>query len=461
MVEFGLKLEDNKVQEWSDKYINYEQLKKLIKSAKKAADARKDLDKRHPTLAAEVRAKQAAEQVKSTHSLPTVIDKNDLDVTTSAAASVSDGNKTPTDPLAFSAHSAPGSPNPDIDEDSAIVTEGELELLLPIKDKDGVMTGGSASCGNSVSSRAAKYGSNGSTKSSKSRLKRNFSENSFGSFFSSKVKGLLKPSYEQNIIDAIQAEKLAQEKFIIEIYRSVSSVNSFYSGIADDIENRLNLLREEVGPSYVFKKPDKHRLRNFRQNVQKRMTSIKTSVTNVHIHPSHENHGTVGRENSGSTQLGGGEEYVSDDDLELEELTHSERLTYDVKVKEADSVKRALVDMHRRSKLLINFAIMNSTGYVKIIKKFTKNFPEMKNEFDSLAKKGYSCEEGKRAIALSEQMEKYYASWFCDGNETEARSTMLPKKGDGLEMDWSQLRLGYRLGMCLILAIWVTWDCIW
>jgi len=38
---------------------------------------------------------------------------------------------------------------------------------------------------------------------------------------------------------------------------------------------------------------------------------------------------------------------------------------------------------------------------------------------------------------------------------------MLPKRGDGLSMDWSQLRLGYRLGMCAILALWVCWDCIW
>jgi hypothetical protein len=29
-----------------------------------------------------------------------------------------------------------------------------------------------------------------------------------------------------------------------------------------------------------------------------------------------------------------------------------------------------------------------------------------------------------------------------------------------MNMDWSQLRLGYRLGMCSVLAIWVCWDCI-
>lgn len=39
---------------------------------------------------------------------------------------------------------------------------------------------------------------------------------------------------------------------------------------------------------------------------------------------------------------------------------------------------------------------------------------------------------------------------FCIGN-----------RGDGLLMDWTQLRLGYRLGMCSVIALWVAWDCIW
>lgn len=59
------------------------------------------------------------------------------------------------------------------------------------------------------------------------------------------------------------------------------------------------------------------------------------------------------------------------------------------------------------------------------------------------------------------RMEKSYAEWFCDGNIQEARVSMLPKKGDSLEMDWTQLRLGYRLGMSAILTVWVCWDCIW
>ena len=44
--------------------------------------------------------------------------------------------------------------------------------------------------------------------------------------------------------------------------------------------------------------------------------------------------------------------------------------------------------------------------------------------------------------------EKIYAKWFCEGDIREAQAQMLTKRGDGLLMDWTQLRLGYRLGMC-------------
>lgn len=59
------------------------------------------------------------------------------------------------------------------------------------------------------------------------------------------------------------------------------------------------------------------------------------------------------------------------------------------------------------------------------------------------------------------RQEKIYSKWFCDGDLREAQAQMLTKKGDGLMMDWTQLRLGYRLGMCSILAMWVAWDCVW
>lgn len=55
MVEFGLKLEDNKVAEWSNKYIDYEKLKSILKRAKAAAEHREELIKRNdPVVVSEV-----------------------------------------------------------------------------------------------------------------------------------------------------------------------------------------------------------------------------------------------------------------------------------------------------------------------------------------------------------------------------------------------------------------------
>lgn len=59
MVEFGLKLEDNKVSEWSDKYIDYEALKTILKKASAAVKRNEVLMKRHPQLA-DVVAKEYA-----------------------------------------------------------------------------------------------------------------------------------------------------------------------------------------------------------------------------------------------------------------------------------------------------------------------------------------------------------------------------------------------------------------
>lgn len=62
---------------------------------------------------------------------------------------------------------------------------------------------------------------------------------------------------------------------------------------------------------------------------------------------------------------------------------------------------------------------------------------------------------------LAAKYETYFANWFCEGDLRAAKAQMLEKQGDGLEMDWSQLQLGYRMGMCAVLALWVCWDCVW
>lgn len=102
---------------------------------------------------------------------------------------------------------------------------------------------------------------------------------------------------------------------------------------------------------------------------------------------------------------------------------------------EADSIKRALIDQYRTATLLKNFAIMNYTGFVKIIKKHDKSIPDQKGRFKGMLDVENLFNEGREVDALSKRLERYYANWFCEGDVREATAAMLPKKGDGLEMD--------------------------
>jgi hypothetical protein len=54
MVEFGLKLEDNKVADWADEYIDYEKLKATLAKIKSAMKKKEELMQRKPDLAREI-----------------------------------------------------------------------------------------------------------------------------------------------------------------------------------------------------------------------------------------------------------------------------------------------------------------------------------------------------------------------------------------------------------------------
>jgi len=208
-------------------------------------------------------------------------------------------------------------------------------------------------------------------------------------------------------------------------------VNELYYRILDEMQERFEYLEDTVRNSEYFNTKYNEKSWGKRMSMRLRLTSPAT------------------------TKLID----ISDEIEEAEDETNKIK-TFEA-IRESDSVQRAMTDLHRRSKLLSNFAIMNSTGFIKIVKKYDKAFPSRKGEFKEITSNGFICNDGKDVSSLSDKMERQFAKWFCDGNITEARSLLLPKKGDGLDMDWSQLRLGYRLGMCSVLALWVAWDCVW
>ncbi len=192
MVEFGLKLEDNKVEIWSDKYIDYERLKNLIKNAKKKSENRAELQRRNPSAAARIAAAYEKERQKALLS-----DSN------SALNKISEH----CEDEGYGANLAsPRSPTSTDSGDEA--SNGEKVLLLTGFDESSV----------------SKYGSNDSKKNggADTRMVRNESTSSLGSFFKGVTKGFQFSTYESKLQDALQEETLAVDKFSITIYQEVS-----------------------------------------------------------------------------------------------------------------------------------------------------------------------------------------------------------------------------------------------
>ena len=128
---------------------------------------------------------------------------------------------------------------------------------------------------------------------------------------------------------------------------------------------------------------------------------------------------------------------------------------------DAAMIKRFLVSQYRLAKYLHNFAMMNITGFVKIAKKFDKTIPSHAGRFQSALEARNMMDDAAEVETLEKKYETYYANWFCEGDIRAAKVQLLSKQKDGLALDWSQLILGYRMGICAVLAVWVSWDCIW
>jgi len=384
MVEFGLKLQDNKVQEWSNKYIDYEKLKQLLKIAKKARKAIDSLKDQNQDTATDIRNHENKEG-DSGHFIS-------YDQTSESDDKVEIG-KMPGDSLRFN------------QEFQSTDTMEQEAVPLMYEDKSGQNL---QQCEN--------YSSSGS-------LKRVHSDGSFNLFVRMGSVGTyfqapFQRSYSLRFNELSKAEDLAVKIFSDCIHEEFKKVNVFYNEEIDDITERLKLLKEDYAQSKLA------------QSTSPKLKKLKKRKSDVEHDYSRDNM-----------------EYDEDSDDETEGILGEN-------IREYESIQRSLVDLHRRVKLLSNFSIMNVTGFIKIIKKFRKTFSSRTEDFRPLLndKTGYG--NGSVTTEKAVEMEKLFSDWFCQGNIIEARAKMLTKKGDGLEMDWSQLRLGYRLGMCSILTLW-------
>jgi len=459
MVEFGLKLEDNKVAEWADKYIDYARLKLYIKKAKKAAEAYEALEKRRPEVAAEVKAAYdagipytSASGRNSTTASALSLSKAADDAGAggeSGDGTTSDGGEKEQGVELPQAQQKRGGAAPPVES----ISVGKEEMV-PLVDK-GKEDAGKA---RAPETERPKYGSTGSFMSltpisSALDLQSLVREDSNVSNLIGRMTGGIfgQSNYANKLTQALKIVDENLDLFAKCLDDELQKVTSFHAEKLNELEKRLEVLVESVGSNYDVISRPKPNGEEGGNTFLKLKDAVHRRVTNMMSRPSAD---------TGSADAGVG--HLPSKPFDPDEEIVPKSSDFEYILRESDSIKRALTDLHRSTMLLNNYAVMNFTGFIKIIKKHDKSFKSRKGRFKNFLKKAESDSiEGELSEQLGNRMEKLFADWFCDGNIREARAKMLPKRGDGLQMDWSQLRLGYRLGMCAILTLWVCWDCIW
>jgi hypothetical protein len=421
MVEFGAKLADNRTAEWVDYYIRYEKLKQILDKLKGANGKYKELREKDVDRAKDIENESVRTLPTSSHSLENM--RRHEEILLSDKGDTTKGEAVP------------------ISTVRSWATFGEADELVAESERTG-------------------YGSIHSPQPS------NRSQG-LGDMFSRAASGVTdlfdsRKLYDRQIRDSLKELEKINFEFETNLLADIDRANSFYHDKLKELSDRLDFLQETVELSRLAKSPKtqlevEHHDEDDGYNPTLQDLKSRPNLVQSIAHMSIQLLSPVAKQRKKEPEIYG---LLSDDD-------GSEALTVKVKpnreeiVKEAESIQRALVEQYRTSKMLHNFAIMNYTGFVKIVKKHDKVNPDHKGRFKQLIKPSNICDEGKTVEAMTERMERVYAEWFCDGQRSEAIAQLLPKRGDGLEMDWSQLRLGYRMGMATILGLWVCWDCVW
>lgn len=349
MVEFGLKLEDNKVSEWTDKYINYEKLKSLLKKAELSKLRYEELCKRHPEIAA--RIKQAFDNgIDSRIQSPQGSSLTLATLTDSATASPVDANPTTTTTTATTV--------------SMIMSEGSLDRSEHEPSET-----------TNLLAESSRYGSHTSLSSAALSNVIQRAVTGVADYFGN--------SYERQLRDSLKDLTERKAEFGDVLVKELDKVNRFYEERLEDLETQLQCLVESVSRSKIRffrrKPPGGEESDDEETNaILKMVRRVSVMIKNGHSpSPSFD---------------------FSEFPMDLNVSPHSSNAG------EAESIKRALEDQFRTAKLLHNFAILNYTGFVKIIKKHNKLIKEDKGLYDEMTEPSRICKEGKHVEALLERM---------------------------------------------------------
>lgn len=456
MVEFGLKLEDNKVSDWSDNYIDYEALKKILKKAKKAQKKYEETCEENPVEAkATTKAYRSGAYDKMIHILST----ENLEMPDDAS-SVAKSSKENLTRILSPIPSEQDLGELDVDEETGLTNE--KTALLKHSDSTEMFTssrivGAISGIANTMLSREDKNLFERKVRKSLEEI--DVQTSAFDDLFyeqqkkvvtfyyselqqlqqrlESIVEWVLKDQrigrveYDTDISERPDAASSERETEVISPFPSHQKRNS---SMGEKFEELIMHLTESV-----------RSIGNNENEIEPPGMKVKKRVTMVRM-------GKVLKLSNKDKQNISG---ATDDDYDDDEDWDHELMS------KAETIRRSLVDQYRIAKLLQNYAMLNVTGFVKIVKKFNKTLPSEDGRYKKALEAHNMLNDAKAVEILSSKYEKYYANWFCNGDSREAKAQMLVKRGDGLDMDWSQLQLGYRMGMCAILALWVCWDLVW
>lgn len=172
-------------------------------------------------------------------------------------------------------------------------------------------------------------------------------------------------------------------------------MNTFYFERVEELESRLKVLVESVVEEYGTKgTPAVHR---------RKMSIVEKMVYRIERTVKHENSASFSDSNEHKpvhiAHESAIDPFIDDPVLSGED--------YSDKLKASDSIQRAMTDMYRTAKLLHNFAIMNYTGFVKIVKKHDKTFTEYKGKFKKFTVESEVCNGGKNVAKLEERMVRW------------------------------------------------------
>ena len=165
-------------------------------------------------------------------------------------------------------------------------------------------------------------------------------------------------------------------------------MNEFYFGRVEEVDKRLEHLVESVQEAFGVSQPNTPALLTHKR--KQSLTQMVVSRISTIVHS--ETPPSPPRKHvfflADAPEEGGG----------------SSTEDYEGLLKESDSIQRAMTDQYRTSKLLQNFAIMNYTGFVKIVKKYDKTFKECKGKYKAVTETSAVCNGGIDVEKLSDKM---------------------------------------------------------